>query len=171
MERCQALLVMLQILLGKAIPRLILVQLYFVHCKALLFVANTLQPNKCWWNRVIMKWDEDQGFYVEEEESVAWSILGNLLHIIQSGKGLQRGRISLAGSIIHVVANLLVESSALVFKMQHAVKSIVGKFSTDSKRTKRRSDASGIRVLLLAACLLSLTNCVTVTILPKYNWI
>lgn len=127
--RCPAKKVMLQIPLLKDIPRLIFMDLWSFSAYAYLLIGRTLPAltsNSILNFRVIMKQEEDQDFYVEGVEFVAWSILGNLLLTIQSGNELLREKISLAGSIIHVLAKQLVESSVLVYKMGLVARSTVG---------------------------------------------
>ncbi|CAL5425895.1 unnamed protein product [Camellia sinensis] len=69
---------------------------------------------------------QGHGYFVEGAEHGSLNILGSLLGIHQCGKELQMGKTSLVSNFNHVDASLCVESNALVYIMELAVKSIVG---------------------------------------------
>ncbi|KAF5931444.1 hypothetical protein HYC85_032317 [Camellia sinensis] len=73
-----------------------------------------------------MRCQQGHGYFVEGAEHGSLNILGSLLGIHQCGKELQMGKTSLVSNFNHVDASLCVESNALVYIMELAVKSIVG---------------------------------------------
>lgn len=69
---------------------------------------------------------QDRGCFVEGGRHGSLNILGNLLATHQFGKELPMGKTSLVSNIPHVDASPCVESNALVYIMELAVKNIVG---------------------------------------------
>lgn len=69
---------------------------------------------------------QGRGYFVEGARHGSLNILGNLLATHQFGKELLMEKTSLVSNIPHVDASLCVESNALVYIMELAVKNIVG---------------------------------------------
>ncbi|XP_020538356.1 histone-lysine N-methyltransferase EZA1 isoform X3 [Jatropha curcas] len=98
---------------------------------------------------------QDHGYFAGEAGHGNLNILGSLLDIHQCGKELPMEKASPVNSIHHADASQCVESYALVYIMEHAVKNIVGAqrvvkiVSGDATVQRVNAEADSVHVLLL----------------------
>lgn len=78
------------------------------------------------WNILTQIFQQGRGCFVEGARHGSLNILGNLLATHQFGKELPMEKTNLVSNIPRVDASLCVESNALVYIMELAVKNIVG---------------------------------------------